>query len=156
VYIPRRDTQSRLTTLLGGRVFPGAHHHARFSVTETAQRLQVAFRSDDGAVEVDVTVLVEPTLAESQLFADVDEASRFFEQGAVGFSPGRDPSKLETVRLSTHAWRVEPCRILSSRSTFFEDPSRFPPGAAEIDCALVMRKVPVIWDALPDIVGSAA
>jgi hypothetical protein len=156
VFIPRRDTQSRLTTMLGGRVFPGAHHHARFSVAETEERLQVALRSDDAAVEVDVSVSVEPALAGSQLFADVDEASRFFEQGAVGFSPGRDPSRLETVRLSTHAWSVEPCRVLSSRSTFFEDPSRFPTGSAVLDCALVMRKVPVVWDALPDLVGSAA
>ena len=28
VYIPRRDTSSRLNTLVGGRLFPGLHHHA--------------------------------------------------------------------------------------------------------------------------------
>src|SRR5215217_4728686 len=28
VYIPRRDTSSRLTTALGGRLFPGVHHRA--------------------------------------------------------------------------------------------------------------------------------
>jgi hypothetical protein len=146
VYIPRRDSASRLTVLLGGRVFPGAHHHARFEVAETDDRLRVAFRSADGAVDVEVTVDVEPILEGSRLFTDLDEASRFFEQGAVGWSPGRDGVQLEAVRLDTPAWRVEPCRVLSARSSFFEDGGRFPEGAAELDSALVMRKVPVVWD----------
>lgn len=151
VFIPRRDSDSRLTVLLGGRVFPGAHNRARFTVEETKERLHVAFRADDGTVEVDVTAVIEPTLTGSGLFADVVEASRFFEQGAIGLSPGRDPSRLETIRLSTHAWRIEPCRVLACSSSFFEDSTRFPPGAAELDSALVMRKVPVVWDSLPDV-----
>ena len=32
VYIPRRDTASQFNTLIGGRLFPGVHHHARFEV----------------------------------------------------------------------------------------------------------------------------
>jgi len=155
VFIPRRDSDSRLTVLLGGRIFPGAHNHARFTVDESEERLQVAFRADDGTAQVDVTAVIEPTLTGSGLFADVAEASRFFEQGAVGLSPGRDPSQLETVRLSTHAWRIEPCRVLACSSSFFEDSSRFVPGAAELDSALVMRRVPVVWDSLPDVAASA-
>ena len=34
VYIPRRDSSSRLTALVGGRLFPGEHHRGRFSVHE--------------------------------------------------------------------------------------------------------------------------
>jgi hypothetical protein len=146
VYIPRRDSASRLTVLLGGRVFPGAHHHARFEVEESDEQLRVAFRSADGDVDVDVTVQVEPDLDGSRLFADVDAASAFFEQGSIGLSPGRDGRRLEAVRLSTDAWRVEPCRVLSARSSFFEDRSRFPTGAAVLDSALVMRRVPVVWE----------
>ena len=33
VYIPRRDTSSRLNTLVGGRLFPCMHHHADFRTT---------------------------------------------------------------------------------------------------------------------------
>lgn len=155
VYIPRRDTGSRLTQALGGRVFPGTHHHARFTVREEQDDLRVAFEASDGTAEVDVHVAVAPVLGASELFADAAEASRFFEQGAVGLSPGRDPERLEKVRLSTHAWRVEPCRVLSSRSSFFDDPVRFPRGSATIDSALVMRKLPVLWDALPDVARTA-
>jgi hypothetical protein len=154
VFIPRRDTASLLTVLLGGRLFPGAHHHAKFKVVETHESLEVAFTSNDGDVTVDVEVRVERDLEGSRLFANVNEASKFFERGAVGFSPGRDGSRLESVQLSTHAWRVEPCRVLRAQSTFFEDATRFPPGAVRLDSALVMRKVPVIWDALPDVIAS--
>jgi hypothetical protein len=147
VYIPRRDTASRLTTLLGGRLFPGAHTRARFDVAETDTDLKVAFTALDGGAAVDVHVRVEPELTGSALFADVDTASRFFEGGAVGYSPGRDGRRLEALRLSTQAWRVDPARVVSARSTFFDDRSRFPVGSAALDCALVMRKVPVTWDA---------
>jgi hypothetical protein len=34
VYIPRRDTSSQLTVLLGGRLFPGEHHRSHFQVSE--------------------------------------------------------------------------------------------------------------------------
>lgn len=149
VYIPRRDSASLLTVLLGGRLFPGVHERARFEVEETEQRLRVALRSKDGTVDVDVTVEVEPSLEGSALFADVDAASRFFEHGAVGFSPRRTGTQLDAVELSTKAWRVEPCRVLSARSSWFEDRERFPDGAAAVDSALVMRKVPVVWQSVP-------
>lgn len=154
VFIPRRDSGSRLTVLLGGRVFPGAHSRARFSVEESEDTLHVAFRSADGTAEVDVTAVVEPTLPDSGLFADVEAASRFFEAGALGFSPGRDPSRLEAVRLSTSAWRIEPCRVITCRSSFFEDSSLFARGTAELDSALVMRKVPARWDSVPDVMAT--
>src|SRR5438309_1681955 len=32
VYVRRRDTNSRFNALVGGRLFPGFHHHARFTV----------------------------------------------------------------------------------------------------------------------------
>lgn len=34
VFVPRRDTSSRLNTLLGGRLFPGIYNHADFQVQE--------------------------------------------------------------------------------------------------------------------------
>ena len=38
VYIPRRDTDSWLTVAAAGRVFPGAHHRASFTVNENDGR----------------------------------------------------------------------------------------------------------------------
>lgn len=151
VYIPRRDTDSILNTLVGGRLFPGEHHRARFDVAEDDERLHVAFTSLDGTVSVDVDVAVAvgttPDL-DSEVFETLDAASRFFEAGAVGWSATHGGDRLDGLELRTTAWRVEPARVIAARSSYFDDPVRFPPGSATLDCALVMRGVPVTWHAL--------
>ena len=48
VFIPRRDTSSRLNTLVGGRLFPGVHNHAAFQVEEKDDHYRIALDSDDG------------------------------------------------------------------------------------------------------------
>ena len=54
VYIRRRDTSSRFNALVGGRLFPGIHHHARFRIRETLDHFEVALDSDDGATHLSV------------------------------------------------------------------------------------------------------
>lgn len=148
VYIPRRDSDSFLTATVGGRLFSGEYHRARFDVREDDTRLRVAFRSNDGSASVAVEVEVAPSLEGSTLFADVDEASAFFEAGSVGFSATRESGRYDGMELRTNAWAVEPGVVRSARSSFFD---ALPPGTATLDCALVMRHVPVVWDALPSL-----
>src|SRR5499425_3944583 len=52
VYIPRRDTSSRLAALVGGRLFPGWHHLARFRVEEHEGRFRVQADSRDGVIRL--------------------------------------------------------------------------------------------------------
>ena len=47
VFVPRRDTSSRINTLLGGRLFPGMHSHATFQVQEHDDNFRVGLTSDD-------------------------------------------------------------------------------------------------------------
>ena len=47
VFVPRRDTSSRLNTLVGGRLFPGEHSHATFRVEEHGDNFRVELTSDD-------------------------------------------------------------------------------------------------------------
>jgi hypothetical protein len=58
VYIPRRDSDSAVTVLAGGRLFPGEHHRASFDVRETAKELHVAFASTDRTAHVSVDTRV--------------------------------------------------------------------------------------------------
>src|SRR6185436_13616334 len=58
VFIPRRDTSSRLNTLAGGRLFPGVHHHARFQVSEGDGQYSVRLDSDDGDTRLRVAARV--------------------------------------------------------------------------------------------------
>ena len=41
VYVPRRDTNSRITSRVGGSIFPGDYRLARFDVTEDATGLEI-------------------------------------------------------------------------------------------------------------------
>jgi hypothetical protein len=151
VYIPRRDSGALANVFLGGRVFPGVHHYAHFDVHETATDLDIAFRAHDGAVAVDASVAVSNDLAGSELFPSLADASAFFEHGCVGMSATRDGDRADAVELCTSAWKVEPVTVKSVHSSLFDDPARFPAGTATLDCALLMRNVPVAWRAIPSV-----
>jgi hypothetical protein len=157
VYIPRRDTNSLANVAAGGRLFPGEHHRARFDVHETPVDVRVGFTGADGAADVDVHVRVCPEWTPSVLFPGIDDASEFFRRGSAGYSATHDPGRLDGIELCTDQWRVEPTEVRHARSGFFADPTRFPPGSAVLDCALLMRGVPVTWNSLPHMrVGGRA
>ena len=148
VYVPRRDTASAVNALVGGRLFPGVHRRARFTVDRTPERLRVAFSGVDGATSADVAVEPAPALDDSSLFDDLATASRFFAADSVAYSATSDGGCFDGVELQTDAWRIEPVRVVAARSSFFDDPHRFPAGAATLDCALLMQDVPVTWHPL--------
>lgn len=149
VYITRRDTASTLVRLAGGRLFPGAHHHAKFDVVEGDDILKLDMVADDGTA-VAVNGKMSPTI-DGALFKSVAEASAFFEAGALGYSPAREPGKVEGFRLETRDWRIEPFHIDSVHASFYEDDRFFPSGSVVFDHALIMRNVVADWRAAPDI-----
>jgi hypothetical protein len=153
VYIPRRDSGSVVNVLAGGRLFPGRHHHASFDVKETPQDLHVACTSRDGSTQVRVDASLTGRFQGSELFADLQQASAFFRRGSRGYSAGRDSDRgcLDGMELDTGSWRVEPVEVHAVRSTFFDDQERFPRGKATLDCALLMRDIPVTWNPLPPL-----
>jgi hypothetical protein len=154
VYIPRRDTASRLNAWAGGCLFPGEHGRADFEVHETPDEVHVALATWDGDTRVDVTVELSDQLRGSELFADLAEASRFFRGGAKGYSATRSDRHLDGMELHTDVWHVEAGRVRSASSSFFDDPDRFPSGSATLDCALVMRNVPACWRPLPSMAAN--
>lgn len=158
VYIPRRDSASRFNTLVGGRLFPGVHHLARFDVREEADRLHIAVESEDGVTRLLIDARVAQSLPSSSVFPDLPTASAFFRGGACGYSPGRAAGELQGLELRTLRWDVEPLAVEQVRSTFFDDPARFPPGSATFDCALLMRGVEHEWHEreAPGAVAAAA
>jgi hypothetical protein len=155
VYIARRDSDSLITTLAGGRLFPGVHHRAHFDVGGRPSELHIGVQSRDGRVAIDVDVDLNEdglgALAGSELFHSASDASAFFEGGSIGWSPDRRGTVLQGVELCTDAWHVEPVTVRAASSSYFDDETLFPKGSIELDCALVMRGVPVIWRRTPDI-----
>jgi hypothetical protein len=147
IFIPRRDTSSRLNMLVGGRLFPGLHHHATFRVQEKGDRYRVALDSDDRRTHLAVEGQVAPALPPGSVFHSLREASAFFEQGSLGYSVTARPGVYDGLELRTLSWHVEPLAVERVESSFFEDRSRFPPGSVQLDCALLMRGIEHEWHA---------
>ncbi|GLV61020.1 hypothetical protein KDH_78370 [Dictyobacter sp. S3.2.2.5] len=145
VYIPRRDTASQVVTLIGGRLFPGLHYHATFQVKEDDENFSVRMLSDDGETRVAVQAQSASRLPDNSIFASLEEASAFFEHGLHGYSVTNKPGTLDNLALHCKYWEVEPLQVIEAQSSFFDDPTRFPEGTAELDCALLMRAIPHEW-----------
>lgn len=145
VYIPRRDTASRLNTWLGGRIVPGFHQHARFRVAEQAKHFFVALDSDDQRTHVVVEADIAEALPPTSVFKTVAEASAFFEHGSIGYSPAQSGGPLQGIRLHAFNWEVVPLAIQQVESSFFDNPKQFPPGTCTFDCALLMRGIEHAW-----------
>ncbi len=151
VFIPRRDTGSAMNHLAGGRLFPGQHHRAHFTVREGPESIDLTMRSHDHKVSVSVRGKLGGSLPRSSCFSSLFEASAFFEPGSVGYSVTSDAGRLDGIELRTHGWSVEPLQVEEVQSSYFSDEVRFPKGSVVFDCALVMRNLGHEWHSAEDL-----
>lgn len=152
VYVPRRDTSSRMNSIVGGRLFPGIQHHARFTVQESSRHFEVSLNSDDQVTHLAVTGDVSNQLPTASLFTSLEEASSFYQAGSVGYSATVDSRKFQGIELQCHRWQIEPLEVLSAESSYFDDRSQFPDGSITFDCALLMRGIEHEWHGRVDII----
>lgn len=142
VYVPRRDTNSTFNTLLGGRLFPGVHHHASFDVHEPSGHYEIGMRSNDDETQVNVVGEQAESLPEDSVFDSLSAASEFFEQGSIGHSPNNRKNEYDTLELRTFNWEVTPLSVESVSSSYFEE---FSDDAVEFDHALLMEDIDHEW-----------
>jgi len=155
VYIPRRDTSSTVGAALGGRVFPGWQHRARFRVEEAGGSYRVEVVSRDGEVDVVVAVHEAGAVMEGSVFSTVDDASAFFRCAPLGYSATPAAGVFDGVALTTDEWVIGPLAIDELRSSFFDDPARFPAGSVVPDSAFLMAGVDTTWRPRPRLVAAA-
>jgi len=151
VYIPRRDSNSMLNYLLGGRLFPGAHHRAVFDVQDDGNRVELAVRAVDKSMQIDLRGNQTGDLPKSSVFSNIQEASDFFKFGALGYSATAKGNHLDGLVLETRSWQVAPFEVTDVSSSYFSDLKLFPSGSAEFDCALIMRNIEHSWRSAPDL-----
>jgi hypothetical protein len=156
VFIPRRDTSSRLNALAGGRLFPGEHHHAAFQVQEHDDRYRVELNSDDRRTHLLVEGHVAEDLAPTSTFGSLRQASDFFERGSLGYSVTAVPGQFDGLELRSFNWQVQPLAVDKVESSFFEDRALFPPGSVRFDCALLMRGIEHEWHGRGRLLGGEA
>lgn len=145
VFVPRRDTSSRLNVALAGRLFAGVQHHARFHVQEHDGNYQIDVQGHGHMLKVAVEGRVTTGWPQASVFGSLSEASSFFEGGSLGYSPARRPGDFDGIELRCFGWQVEPLAIERVESSFFDDRSRFPAGSVQVDCGLLMRGIPHEW-----------
>jgi hypothetical protein len=142
VFIPRRDTSLILNAIVGGRIFPGEHHLAKFNVKEENGSYHVEFTSSDNTyICIDAKETTE--FNSNSIFKTLDCVSCFFENGSVGYSPNKN--KFEGLRLQTYKWEVKPLHVTNVKSSFFENESIFPKGSVKFDNALLMTNIEHEW-----------
>lgn len=156
VYVRRRDTNSWLNTLAGGRLFPGFHHHASFDVRESAEDLAVTMRSDDNETSLRVHGRLTTKWSPTSIFSSLAEASGFFEAGAMGYSATPVASRFQGLELRCSNWHVDPLEVEEVRSNFFDNESLFPKCSIEFDCALLMQNIAHEWHEQADLCCAAA
>ena len=145
VYIPRRDTSSALNAWVGGKLFPGVHERALFSVTEEREHFSVQLAARDGVTRVEIAAHRVATLPFGSVFGSLSAASAFFERGSLGYSATARSGVYDGLELRTRDWRVQALHVEHIRSSFFEDESCFPRGSVDFDSALLMQNVAHEW-----------
>src|SRR5688572_16042571 len=80
VFIPRRDTSLKFNTIVGGRIFPGTHHLAKFNVIEKDEDYHIDFTSSD-EIKISIDAKKAKSFDTNSVFETLENASEFFEKG---------------------------------------------------------------------------
>src|SRR5205085_5757147 len=93
VYIPRRDSSSRINAIADGRIFPGMHHRANFAVQETDDKIHLHMQSNGATILIDAKM--SSVFPDTSIFRSLARASDFFEAGSLGYSPAARPAEFD-------------------------------------------------------------
>jgi len=160
VFVPRRDTNSLLNSLAGGRIFPGVHHHSRFEIEDESDDGE----NDDGnTISLTVTSKGKPlvevsagladSLPDDSIFTSFEESSQFFENGCIGYSSRPNSKLLDGLLLKVLSWQAQPMKVHSIKSSYFDDTTIFPPDSITFDHALFMSDIAHEWHSEPQLIA---
>jgi len=149
VYVPRRDTDSFVNSTLGGKLFPGEHHRANFEITENGNKIKFSMKSNDETASVKLAGTIVENLPENSVFSSLEEASKFFEKGSLGYSATTGGTNLDGINLEIKDWKVEALELNFVESSFYDDETIFPKNSIKFDHALLMQNTAHEWHSAP-------
>lgn len=155
VFILRRDSNSRLNMIAGGRIFPGLHRLASFTIEERPELLRMSVRGADG-LSIDLLARPRDDWPVGSLFAGLAEATEFHREYATGYSLARGNRRCEGIRLATSDWQASSLELDTIRSSFFDDQRRFPAADIALDHVLLVRDLPHCWHRTQSLEPQAA
>ena len=145
VYIPRRDTDSLINHMAGGRLFPGIHYRSRFEVKNDNGLYEFKMKSIDKKVDIKFKGSVSQEFEKESIFTDLPQSSKFFQDGSIGYSETRTKNQYDGIELKTRGWKVKPFTVSDLYSSFFQNEELFPKGSIQFDHALFMENVDHDW-----------
>lgn len=137
VYVPVRHTDSRLASLVGGRIFPGVHERARIEISTADSALR--WRSDpfdDPALAMQVVVSVAP---DGVVEAPCEPVGATCLDAAIGVSPDHR-GVLEAAHMAP-AHRVARRVVIEDLRSGYIDSF----ASAELTNSYLMSDVDVTW-----------
>ena len=150
VFVPRRDTDSLLNSLAGGRIFPGVHHHSKFHIHDSEGQISIRVEAEDAdSCLLEIEANESEDFPMSSVFGSLADSSSFFEAGCIGYSSRPDSCIMDGLLLQVPEWHVSPLSVERVRSSYFDDTSVFPLGSIEFDHALLMRDILHEWHSEP-------
>ena len=105
----------------------------------------------DGSAEIAFAGHIVESLPPTSIFPTLEAAAGFFSLGATGYSATYVEGHYHGMELHSLNWSVLPLAVDEAKSCFFDDKRRFPSGAVELDCALLMRGIEHEWRSRPDL-----
>ena len=150
VFIWRRETDQKLVQMLGGRLFPGVHHGARFNAEEHEDRIKMEVKSGNGGADVRFSAQDSPWRP-TPAFNSLQEASAFFKRDGCGFSCNLRGDQIEGMELKIAKWSPRAITVELEEAEFYENSKVFPKGSIEFDCGLIMRQVPHEWHGIRNL-----
>ncbi|MUK90756.1 hypothetical protein GMD78_20580 [Ornithinibacillus sp. L9] len=151
VYIFRRDTNSKLNTLVGGRLFPGVHKFADFEVSDCNGMVEFSMVSRDKEAEVHISGNECEALPEISVFSSIDEISAFFKGGEDGYSPNPKQNCVQGLCLQTDNWNMKPFMVDNLKTTYMQNKLNIPKEELQFDSVVIMRDVDHTWKKIPSI-----
>jgi len=144
-----------LNALAGGRIFPGVHHLSEFTVNDADGQISMKIVAEDfDKPLIEIEAEVSEQLSEDSVFASLEESSKFFEAGCVGYSSRPDSCQLDGLLLKVSDWQVSPLAVNLVQSSYYDDRTIFPSGSIEFDHALLMRDIPHEWHSVREMTTS--
>jgi len=136
VYVPRRDTSSRVGTLAVKRLMPGDCEDAEFETDEKQDRHHVRINCDTEVIRASVEEAEK--LPEDSVFGSIEDASQFFLDACIRYS--RSGSQHGAVEFRAYDWNMSSLRPLKVRSSYFERLE-----GSEYDSSLLMNDIKHEW-----------
>ena len=144
-YIPRRDTNSILNSISGGRIFPGIYMKSDFKVINEGDNYIVEIKDKYNKIIMYINCSISEELDQMSIFESVDEVSSFFKSGNIGWSPKKQNGEFDVIELKTVGWKMEPLKVNDHFSAYFNDETIFPKGSVTFDSAMIMRNLEHSW-----------